>query len=151
VTRDELLRRAGVRAPKTPEEDGQEFLVGLYLRAVVFFVLFFGILIALLFWNYPNVSEVEDDILAQLEMYLEGEGYFSKPFPEPYFDVEIGIYRIQKDYWETLRSGCSGVSYRRCGLNANYKIFLSYQADKQLRSGTFQLILGAGEWEVLPK
>jgi hypothetical protein len=149
VTRDELLRQ--VSSPKTPEQMGQEFLVGLYVRAAVFFVLFFGTLFTFHFRNYPSVAEIEEAALEHLEMYLEGEGYFDKPFTTPYQDVEISSYKIHHDFWGTFRSGCFGVSYRRCGLSANYKIFLSCRADEQLESGTFQLILGAGEWKVIPK
>jgi hypothetical protein len=97
------------------------------------------------------VSEVEGDILAKLEMYLEGEDSFSEPFSKPYHDVEIGTYKMQKDYWGTLRSGCSGVSSRRCSLNVNYKLFLTYQGDGKFMSGTFQIIYQRGTFQVIPK
>ncbi len=109
----------------------------------------------LLFWNYPSVSEVEDDILAKLELYLEGEGYFSEPYPKPYHDVEIGAYKVQKDYWETLRSGCSGGltrrSRNRCVIDFSYKLFLSYYADGKFMSEIFKVIYQRGELEIIPK
>jgi hypothetical protein len=148
VTRDELLRRTN---HKTPEQKGWEYLRQLYMMTVIFFVVYFGVLGTVLFWNYPDVAEVEAEILEHVELYLEGEGDFSEPFLKPYEDVAINNYKIQKDYWGTLRSGCSGVSSRRCSLNVSYKVFLSHQADGKLMSGMFQAVYSSGELEIIPK
>jgi hypothetical protein len=86
VTRDELLRRTN---HKTPEQKGWEYLRQLYMMTVIFFVVYFGVLGTVLFWNYPDVAEVKAEILVHVELYLEGEGYFSKPIPTPYEDVAI--------------------------------------------------------------
>jgi hypothetical protein len=153
VTRDELLRRTN---HKTPEQKGWEYLRQLYGMTVIFFVVYFGFLGTVLFWNYPDVTEVETEILEHVEMYLGGDGYFSRPFSEPYKNVKIGVYKIQKDYWATLRSGCSGGgisrrTYKRCSVNFTFKVFLSYQADGKTMSGMFQIVYSSGKLEIVPK
>jgi hypothetical protein len=102
-------------------------------------------------WSFPPVSQIEQLALEKIEMYLEGRG---RAFESPalaYHDVIVNRYEIRKDYAGMFTSGCSSTGRRSCMLNYSYKIFLSYQADGELKSGTFQLVYRHGDWEVIVK